>query len=164
VQRKTRRRRGGLRLGSGALVASDGAAVEPAEDGAADGEEGGGDQQKPGDQAHEGRLRGIEQDDGSNGSADEAGKRHGHEQPGVLADVFAVGGDGGDLAGPEGDGVGGVGLDGLDSGAEQGGEGEEGAAAGDGIEHSGEECRDDQPQGSPVDKRMGGGKKHVWLF
>jgi len=53
----------------------------------------------------EGHLRRVEQDHGADGSAQKAGKAHGQGEAHVLADVVAVCGDGGKLAGPQGDGV-----------------------------------------------------------
>ena len=66
----------------------------------------------------------------------------------VLADVFTVSGDGGELAGPEGDGIGGIGLDGENTHSEDGRKKEERASAGDRVKAPAEKGGGDEPQKS----------------
>ncbi len=84
------------------------------------------------------------------------GQSHGNGEAHVLADVFAVGGDGGELAGPEGDGVGGVGLDGQHLHAQHGGKEQERAASGDRVEQTGEKgCDGEQAQRQSISWNWG---------
>ena len=71
-------------------------------------------------------------------AADEGDDADRNNEAMIFAEVFAVGGDGGELAGPEGDGAGGVGLDGKQAGFEERGEDEESAAARDGVDEAAE--------------------------
>ena len=152
-EERKRARPVGLTGGGAGLVP----ASERAGDGAADGEGGGGAEEQPRDQMQEGSLGGVEQDDRAGGSAEQAGEGHGPGQAEVVAELGAIGGDGGELSGPDGDGVGGVGLDGRDVHAEEGGKGKEGSSTGHGVEDAGEKGSHDEPDPVPVD---GWGEMH----
>ena len=110
-------------------------------------------------------MRGVEQNDGARGSAQQAGYAQGDGDAKILANVVAVGGDGGKLARPQGDGVGGVGLNGQHLHAEHGGEQQKRASPGHGVEHTGDEGRHSEPEPMPVHER---GKaremNHVFLI
>src|SRR6185503_13223583 len=114
-------------------------------DRAAEGEDDGCNEEEPGDEMEECSLRGVEEDESTEGSADEAGEGHGDGDAEVAADVVAIGSDGGELAGPESDGVGGIGLDGQDVHAQDCREEEERSSAGDGVEEASDECGDGEP-------------------
>lgn len=76
----------------------------------------------------------------------------------VTVQLLAVSSDGGELAGPERDGGGGVRLNGQEAAFEQGGESDEAAAAGDGIDESAEERGKDEQEdasGRRVEQKSG---------
>ena len=160
-QGAARRARG---LGCAAAVAGRFELIEPAGDGAAERENDGGNQQEPGNQAHECRLRRTEQNQGSGGAAQQAGQAHGEGEAAVFADVVAIGVDRGDLAGPEGDGIGGVGLDRQHARAQHGGKEQERAAAGHGVQHPGQKGGNDEPDPVPVDGKGKTGEGEHWSF
>jgi hypothetical protein len=84
-------------------------------------------------------LRRVEQDARAEVSADDAGeKQQGEEAARVWSEGVAVGDGAGDGAGKKRGGIGGVGRDGRPAGEKQRGEGNETAAAGDGVEQAGD--------------------------
>src|ERR1035437_233773 len=99
--------------------------LEPAGDGAAEGKDDGGDQQEPWDKVQERGLRSVEQDEGAGGAPKQTRYGHGYDEAHVFADVFTIGGDGGELAGPKGYCVGSVGLDGQHAGSKHSGKEQE---------------------------------------
>ena len=124
MEKKTRVRRGG-RGAWAALLPGRFDPIEPARHGTAERENDGGDQQEPGHEAHECRLRGTEQNQRSGGAAQQAGQTHGQREAAIFADVLAIGVDRGDLAGPEGDGIGRVGSHRQHACAQHGGKEQE---------------------------------------
>ena len=85
-------------------------------------------------------MRSAQQDARAEESADDAGEKEKREQAArVWSERVAVGDGAGDGAGPERRGTGGVGGDGRHASKHQGGERDETAAAGDGVEQSGDE-------------------------
>ncbi len=97
-----------------------------------------------GHEAEEGILRAFEEGERAGEAASEGDQNDGDDEAVVLAEIFAIAGDGGELAGPEGDGVGGVGLDGEESGFDERGEDEEAASACDGVDEAAEACGEGQ--------------------
>ena len=95
-------------------------------------------------------LRRVQQEGGSGGTADQTGQRHGPGQVQVFADVFAIGGNGGELAGPQSHGVGGVGLNRQDPHAEDGRKEEKRSSARHGVEAAAEEGGHNEPDPVPV--------------
>ncbi len=135
---------------------------QPAGDRAAQGKDGGGHQQQPRDQVEKGHLRRVEQDHGAGGAAEQACQAHGQGEARVLADVVAIGGDGGELAGPQGYRVGGVGLNGKHLHAQHGGKEQEAAATGHSVQHSGQKGSHREPKPVPVHQKDEAGKRrHV---
>ena len=64
----------------------------------------------------------------------------------VPAQVFAVSGNGSELAWPERDGSGGIGLNGQKAGLEQRGKGDESASSGNGVHKAAKKCGETQKQ------------------
>jgi len=77
-------------------------------------------------------------------STNEGDEDDGDDEAVMFAEVFAVAGDGGELAGPEGDGSGSVGLDREQASLQERGEDEESAATGDGVDEAAETSREGQ--------------------
>ncbi len=115
-----------------------GAAAHHARERAAEREGDGTQQEEVGDEAKEGILGAVQEGERASEPAGERDQDDGDDEADVLANFFSITGDGGELAGPEGDGAGGVGLDGQQAGFEERGENEEAAAAGDGVDESAE--------------------------
>lgn len=127
----------GVLLGVGG-VGFDAAADTPG-DGSADGEAGGAEQEEVRDETEKGALAAPEQGECTGKAANGGDQDQGHDETVVLAEILAVAGDGGELAGPKGDGAGSVGLDGEQSGFEQRREDDEASASGNGVDESTEE-------------------------
>lgn len=101
----------------------------------------------------EGFLWGVQEDDRSCGTSDEARGAHKYGRTEIAAHIGPVGGDRRQLAGPYGDCIRGVSLHGQHIHTEQGGKGEKRASSGYGIEDSGQEGGDKKPYPLP-----GGGR------
>ena|ERR1700733_9989624 len=85
-------------------------------------------------------LRRVEQDARAEESADDAGEKEKREQAARFgSERVAVGDGAGDGAGEKRGGVGGVGGDGRHASEKQRGERDKAAAAGDGVEQTGDE-------------------------
>src|SRR5580658_1054132 len=123
-------------LGVGGVVF--GAAAHHARERAAEGKGDRTQEEQIRDEAQEGFLAAAQKGERAGESTDEGDDDDGDDEADVLPDFFAVAGDGGELAGPEGDGSSGVGLDGEQTGFEEGGKDEESAAAGDRVDEAAE--------------------------
>ena len=129
-------------LGMGLVVFH--AAADHARDRAAEGECGGSKEEEVRDEAEERILAAAQEGQRAGNATDEGDDSDGDDEAVILAEVFAITGDGGELTGPEGDGSSGVGLDGEEAGLEERGENEESATAGDGVDEAAEAGRSGQ--------------------
>lgn len=110
-------------------------------------------------------LRRVEKNERTGCSADEAGEAHEQGKVQIFFNVFAIGGDRGELAGPESHRVGGVCLNGQDFHSQHRRKGEEGAATGYSVEHPGQKGGNREPEPMPIDvgRKDDGGKHLIFI-
>lgn len=100
-------------------------------------------------------MRALEEGERAGEASGDSDENDGDEEATIFAEVFAIAGDGGELARPQGDGVGSVGLDGQKSGLNQRGKDEESATAGDRVDEAAEPgCQSQEDVVEPGDVHL----------